>query len=376
MSTWVGNPRACDLDRLDVIVIGAGQAGLAIGHHLARRGVSFLLLDAGTQVGHSWRQRWDSLRLFSPAQYDSLPGLPFPAPADTHPSKDDVADYLAGYAAHFDLPVRLGSPVLRLHREDGGQFVVTTPTGTLHAAQVVVATGPFQSPHVPALAERLDPLVAQLHSAEYRNRAQLPTGGHVLVVGAANSGLQIAAELATTCPVTVAVGSSPMQLPQRIAGRDLFFWLTRSRFFSVPTHSRIARRLRTRGDIVIGTRSATLRRRGIDFRPRLTEASGRTAHFADGSTTSVDAVVWATGYRPDYAWLHVPGVVVAGQVRHEAGVTDVAGLYFLGLPWQTCRGSALLGFVGDDAAALSERMVADAAVATAPTPHTAYRVCR
>jgi putative flavoprotein involved in K+ transport len=345
---------------LDVVVIGAGQAGLALGHHLARRRADFLLLEAGPEVGHSWRSRWDSLRLFSPAQYDSLPGLPFPAPADTHPTKDDVADYLAAYAAHFHLPVRLNSPVRRVHRTPDGRFAVTTPTEVLSARQVVVATGPFQTPRTPALAAQVDPLVPQLHSAEYRNPAQLPAGARVLVVGAANSGLQIAAELADTCSVTVAVGSRPTELPQRIAGHDLFFWLTRSGFFTVPTDSRIARRLRARGDLVIGTRSRELRRRGIAFRPRLTDVTGRTAVFADGSSLDVDAVVWATGYRTDYSWLHVPGAVLDGQIRHTAGVAEVPGLYVIGLPWQTSRGSALLGFVGADAATLSARMAADA----------------
>jgi putative flavoprotein involved in K+ transport len=203
--------------------------------------------------------------------------------------------------------------------------------------------------------------VPQLHSAEYRNPAQLPAGGRVLVVGAANSGLQIAAELADTCSVTVAVGSRPTELPQRIAGRDLFFWLTRSGFFTVPTDSRIARRLRTRGDLVIGTRSRELRRRGMDFRPRLTDVAGRTAVFVDGTSLDVDAVVWATGYRTDYSWLHVPGAVVDGRFRHTAGVAEVPGLYVIGQPWQTSRGSALLGFVGADAATLSVRMAADSA---------------
>jgi putative flavoprotein involved in K+ transport len=349
---------AGDSQPLDVLVIGAGQAGLALGHHLARREANFLLLDAASEIGHSWRSRWDSLRLFSPAQYDSLPGLPFPAPADTHPGKDDVADYLAGYARHFALPVRLNSRVLRLHREAGGSFAVTTPTGTLRARQVVVATGPFQTPRIPALAGELDPSVPQLHTAAYRNPAQLRTGARVLVVGAANSGLQIAAELAGSC--AVAVGSTPTQLPQRIAGRDLFFWLTKSGFFTVPADSRIGRRLRARGDIVIGTRSSALRRRGIAFHPRLTGFTGRTATFADGTTCDVDAVVWATGYRSDYSWLHVPGVIDdVGAVRHHAGVTDVPGLYFLGLPWQTARGSALLGFVGADAAMLAARLADD-----------------
>jgi putative flavoprotein involved in K+ transport len=356
---------------LDVLVIGAGQAGLALGHHLAARDANFLLLDAGPEIGHSWRSRWDSLRLFSPAEYDSLPGMAFPAPSgDYHPSKDDVADYLQAYAQRFQLPVRLNSPVFRLHHADDGTFTATTPTGTVRARQVVVATGPFQTPHIPALADRLDPGVPQVHSAEYRNPAQVPGTGRVLVVGAANSGLQIAAELAATQPVTVAVGTRPTELPQRIAGRDLFFWLSKSGFFTVPAHTRIARRLRARGDLVIGTSSRALRRRGIDFRPRLADVDGRTATFADGTTLDVEAVVWATGYRPDYSWLHVPGVVIDGQVRHTNGVSDVPGLYFLGLPWQTCRGSALLGFVGADAATLSDRMAADATQPACPEPLT------
>jgi putative flavoprotein involved in K+ transport len=347
---------------LDVLVIGAGQAGLALGYHLQRRRARFLLLDAGPEIGSSWRNRWDSLRLFSPARYDSLPGLPFPAAtADTHPSKDEVADYLAGYAHHFALPVRLDAPVLRMHQDPDGGFAVSTPTETLHARQVVVATGPFQIPQIPAVAAQLDRAIPQLHSAEYRNPGQLPTGGRVLIVGAANSGLQIAAELARHCEVTVAVGSRSPELPQRIAGHDLFFWLSRTGFFTVPSHTRLARRLRARGDLVIGSSSRQLRRRGVDFRPRLTGCTGRTATFADGSTIGVDAVVWATGYRPDHSWLHVPGVITDGQVRHDAGVTDVPGLYFLGLPWQTCRGSALLGFVGADAARLDARLAADAA---------------
>jgi putative flavoprotein involved in K+ transport len=362
-------PTTPPIDRgelLDVLVIGAGQAGLALGHHLVRRGADFLLVDAGPEIGSSWRTRWDSLRLFSPAQYDSLPGLPFPAPADTHPGKDDVADYLAAYATHFALPVRLDTPVVRLHRDPDGTFTATTPSGTLRARQVVVATGPFQTPYIPASADRLDPDVPQVHTAQYRNPTQLPGGARVLVVGAANSGLQVAAELAATQPVTVAVGTRPTELPQRIAGRDLFTWLSAVGFFTVPADSRVGRRLRARGDLAIGTRSRELRRRGIDFRPRLTGLAGRTAAFADGSTVDVDAVVWATGYRPDHSWLHVPGVVVDGQVRHTAGFTDVPGLHVLGLPWQTCRGSALLGFVGADAEALAARLTPGAGTTDVP----------
>jgi putative flavoprotein involved in K+ transport len=199
--------------------------------------------------------------------------------------------------------------------------------------------------------------VAELHSAQYRHPAQLPAGARVLVVGAANSGLQIADELAATHDVTVAVGSRPPQLPQRLFGRDLFYWLDRVGFLTLPATSRLGRRIRARGgDLVIGTSTRTMRRRGVAFRPRLTRFSGRTAQFADGTTAAVDAVVWATGYRSDYSWLHIPNVVLDGTVQHDAGTTAVPGLHFIGLPWQTSRGSGLLGFVARDAAALADRL--------------------
>src|SRR3712207_222956 len=162
-------------DCLDVIVIGAGQAGLAIGWHLRRQDVRFLIVDSAPEIGHSWRTRWDSLRLFTPAQYDNLPGMDFPAAADTYPTKDQVADYLAAYAAHFQLPVLVACAVSRLERRDN-RFHVHTSQGLLRARQVVVATGPFQRPVVPAVAQGLPDDVVQLHSAEYRNPSQLPGG--------------------------------------------------------------------------------------------------------------------------------------------------------------------------------------------------------
>jgi putative flavoprotein involved in K+ transport len=338
MTTIWGDPMIHnDSDVLDVLVIGAGQAGLAIGHHLARRTDRFLIVDAAPEIGHSWRTRWDSRRLFSLADYDGLPGMPFPAPPGTHPGKDDVADYLRAYVGRFELPVRLSSPVTALHW-DGRRFRASTPNGTLVARQVVVATGPFQAPSIPAMSSDVDPAVPQLHSANYRNPTQIPFDARVLVVGAANSGLQIAAELALTHRVAVAVGSRPLELPQRIIGRDLFRWLNGVGFFSPPTGGRLGRRLRARGDLVIDTRSSELRRRGVRFVSRTTGFIGRTASFADGTVTEVDAVVWATGYRPDCRWLHVLGVVVDGVVRHQAGITDLPGLHFLGLPRQPSRG--------------------------------------
>ncbi len=354
-------------DTVDVIVVGAGQAGLAIGWYLARLGLRFQVLEASAELGRSWRSRWDSLTLFTPAQYDALPGMPFPAPADTYPTKEPVADYLRAYADAFRLPVRLNSRVTSLSRSGDG-FEVRTADETFSARRVVVATGPFQVPFVPPAAGGLDSAVTQLHSADYRNPQALPDGP-VLVVGGGNSGLQIAEELSASRRVDVSIGTSPPMLPQRLAGRDLFWWLTRLGLMRVPAESRLGRRVQARGEFVIGTSRRQLKRAGVTFRPRLVGADGRTVRFADGSTLDVGVVVWATGYRSDYSWISVPGVVRNGRVAHRRGVTDVPGLYFLGLSWQHTRGSALLGFLDEDARHIADRIAAERA-ATAPNEST------
>jgi putative flavoprotein involved in K+ transport len=219
----------------------------------------------------------------------------------------------------------------------------------------VVATGPFQVPFIPPAARGFDPSVAQVHSTDYRNPAALPDGP-VLVVGAGNSGLQIAEELGATRQVDVSVGENPPMLPQRLLGRDLFWWLTRLGFMRINTATPLGRRLRARGEFVIGTNRRRLRRAGVRFRPRLIDAHGHTARFADGGSLDVGVVIWATGYRSNYSWISIPGVERDGRVVHRRGVTAVPGLYVLGVSWQHTRGSALLGFVADDAAYLADRI--------------------
>jgi putative flavoprotein involved in K+ transport len=340
---------------LDAVVVGGGQAGLAIAWHIQRQGLRFVVLEAGSELGHTWRDRWDSLKLFTPAQYDGLPGMPFPAPADAYPTKDPVADYLQTYVTAFHLPVRLNARVTSLTRTDEG-FEVRTGDKTFYARQVVVATGPFQVPFIPPAAHRLDPSVTQIHSADYRNFKALPRG-LVLVVGGGNSGFQIAEELAASRQVDLSIGERAPMLPQRLAGRDLFWWLTRLGLLRVTVDSRLGRRA-SRREFIIGTNKRRLRKAGVRFRPRLVEGDGRTVRFADGSTLDVGVVVWATGYRSDYTWIHIPAAVEHGQVVHRRGVTKIAGLYFLGLSWQHTRGSALLGFVNQDAAYLADQIAA------------------
>jgi putative flavoprotein involved in K+ transport len=354
--------------RLDVVVVGGSQAGLAMAWHLAQQGLRFVVLEAAPELGHTWRSRWDSLKLFTPAQYDALPGMPFPAPADTYPTKDPVADYLQAYATAFQLPVRLNARVTRLSQTDDG-FEVQTADAAYRAGQVVVATGPFQVPFVPAPAEKLDASVTQLHSAEYRNPQAL-SDGPVLVVGGGNSGFQIAEELAATRTVDLSIATKAPMLPQRRAGRDLFWWLTRLGLMRVTVDSRVGQRM-SRRDFVIGTNRKRLERAGVRFRPRLVDAEGRTVRFADHRLLEdVGVVVWATGYRSDYGWIHIPGVVREGHVVHRRGVTEVPGLYFLGLSWQHTRGSALLGFVQEDATYVADR-IAQQHAATAAQAGTA-----
>lgn len=348
-------------DTLDVLVVGAGQAGLAVAYHLRRARLRFLVIDAAVEIGASWRNRWDSLTLFTPSQYDGLPGMDFPAPADTYPTRTQVADYLRAYATRFDLPVQLDTPVTRLERH-GDRFVAHTTRGLLRAHQVVVATGPFQTPTIPAIGTGLDPLVTQLHSAEYRNPTQLDAG-RVLVVGAGNSGRQIALELAATHHVTLAVGTAALRLPQRMLGRDLFWWLQTFRLLHKTANSRLARRMRARGDLIIGSPMSDLRNAGVDVRPRVVAAHAHHVSFADHTALRPASVVWATGFRPNYEWIDIPGVDTGGGVQHKRGITAVPGLTFIGLAWQHTRGSALLGFVQHDAGWLAQRIHDHAATA-------------
>jgi putative flavoprotein involved in K+ transport len=345
----------------DVVIVGGSQAGLAVAYYLRERGLRFVVLDAGPEIGHVWTSRWDSLRLFTPAQYSGLPGMDFPAAHDVYPSKDEVAAYLHSYASAFDLPVRLNATVTSLAM-DGSGYVVTTKDEVFRATQVVVATGPFQASSVPEMAGDLDASIVQLHSAQYRSPAQLPEGP-VLVVGGGNSGFQIAAELVETRKVDLAMGTRMPALPQRLLGRDLFWWLTHLGVMKISVESRLGRRM-ARRDVLIGSSKRRLLRSGVTIRPRLERFEGTSAVFADGSRLGARTVVWATGYRPDYSWIEIPGVRdESGRALHRRGVTSAAGLYFVGLPWQRTRGSALLGFMPEDAALIVRAIAASAEAA-------------
>jgi putative flavoprotein involved in K+ transport len=314
-----------------------------MGYYLARQSRHFVVLDRAQSVASAWRERWDSLTLFTPRRYSCLPGFPFTGDPDGYPTRNEVIDYLERYAEKFELPIELNSKVSELRIEDG-HFALEVDSGTITADKVVVATGPFQTPYIPDMAERLDADVWQVHSTGYRRLSDVPEGA-VLVVGGGNTGFQIAKELSAKHNVILSVGSRLKPLPQRLIGRDLFWWLTKTHILSMTVESRLGSRLQHR-DTLIGSSPRELKHRyGVALKPRATSGSGRTVTFEDASEAEVDAVIWATGYRPDYSWIDSPIFDADGRLRHRRGVTDVAGLYFLGLTWQHTRGSALIGWV-------------------------------
>jgi putative flavoprotein involved in K+ transport len=337
-----------------VIVIGGGQAGLAIGYFLAQQGRHFAILEAAAEPAAAWRARWDSLKLFTPARYSGLPGLPFPGDRDSYPGRDDVASYLTDYAREFQLPVMLGSRVRAVRRAED-RYRVELEDRSYTADQVVIATGPFRVPFVPPIAAGLGRDVFQIHSTQYRAPGDLPDGP-VLVVGGGNTGFQIAEELSATREVHLSIGSRQTPLPQRLFGRDLFWYLEKTGSMRKSKHTRIGRRLAGR-DTLIGSNPRTLRKReGVRLHPRAVEASGRTVRFSDGSELDAGAVIWATGFRNDHSWIDAPIFDDRHRVVHRRGVTDSPGLYFLGLTWQHSRGSALIGWVGDDAAYIADQI--------------------
>jgi putative flavoprotein involved in K+ transport len=353
-------------EHLEVAVVGGGQAGLGMGYYLREHGLRFAIFERGDSIAPAWRERWDSLTLFTPRSYSALPGLPFPGDPDGYPTRDEVIAYLEHYAETFEPPIELNSEVRRLS-DEGGRFVLEVDSRTVNADQVVVATGPFQTPFVPKLAQDLDPGVWQVHSTGYRRPGDVPEGA-VLVVGGGNTGFQIAKELSATHTVLLTVGSKQKPLPQRIAGRDLFWWLTTTHLLSTTVESRLGNKLQHR-DTLIGSSPRELRRRyGVELKPRAIAAAGHKVRFEDGSELGVDAVVWATGYRPDFSWIDLPILGPNGRLRHRRGVTDVPGLYFLGLTWQWTRGSALIGWVKDDAAFLTELIAASNEATTRAVP--------
>jgi putative flavoprotein involved in K+ transport len=337
------------------LVIGGGQAGLAAGYHLAKREVPFAILDENPRSGESWRKRWDSLRLFTPSQFNGLPGMPFPKPKNYLPSKNEVSDYLEEYVGHFSLPVQHQVKVKQLSRTENGYHLSTGTTDFL-AENVVVATGPFQKPYTPSFASQLDSSVVQIHSSGYCNPQSVP-GGSILVVGAGNSGAEISLELVKAGrKVWLSgrdVGRIPANGPLGKAFDGKLIWWIMSHVLNVKTP--IGRKMRAGGShqgtpLGRATRQE-LSQAGVELVPRVSGIQAGRPQLEDGRILSADGVLWATGFHPDYRWIDLPIFDEKGYPRHWRGVVKEApGLYFIGLLFQTALTSPLLGGVGADAA--------------------------
>lgn len=353
-------------ERVETVIVGGGQAGLAVGYHLARRGRPFVILDANRRVGDAWRSRWESLRLFTPARYDGLPGMRFPGRGDVFPTKDAMADFLDAYAKRFDLPVRTGTRVDALSRP-GDTFMLSAGNLRFESENVVVAMTNYQRPRVPPFAGDLDPDIAQMHSSEYRSPTQL-RDGPVLVVGAGNSGAEIAIEIARTHD-TMLAGKETGHVPFRIEGMASRFVLVRLvRFVGhhvLTVRTPIGRKLRpkllpTAGPL-IRVKPKDLVAAGIERVPRVVGARDGRPVLQDERVLEVANVIWSTGYHPGFSWIDLPVFAADGGPMHERGIVgSEPGLYFVGLKFLYAMTSDTITGVARDAERVAKHIASRA----------------
>jgi putative flavoprotein involved in K+ transport len=351
-------------ERFETVIIGGGQAGMALGHYLAKQGRRFIILDAHARVGDAWRMRWDGLRLFTPGRFNGLPGMPFPGDPHAFPTKDEVADYLESYATTMALPIQTAIRVSDVWpAENGRGFRVTSRERDFETDQVVVATGAYDQPRIPAMASELDPAITQLHSSRFRGISQL-RDGPVLVVGASNSGAEIAL-MASKAHRTILAGREVGKMPFRPEDRmarvfDTFFWFFVKHVATVdtPAGRKAQSNIREHGLPLDRVRPSDLTAAGVErIIARAVGVKDGMPLLDDGQVIHATNVVWSTGFRPDHSWIHVPLTGPDGWPMQTRGVvTTVPGLYFIGLPFMYAGASALLGGVGRDAAYLAARM--------------------
>jgi putative flavoprotein involved in K+ transport len=342
-------------EHVDTVIIGGGQAGLAAGYHLGRLGRAFVVLESNQRIGDSWRKRWESLRIFTPAKFSSLPGMRLPGPRFGFPTKDEMGDYLERYAKAFGMDVRTGVHVKSLTKT-GDTFVVTTSEGTRFMSHnVVVATGSERIAKTPSFAGELARGVVQLHSSEYKSPAQL-ADGPVLVVGCGNSGAEIAYEVSKTHQTYVS-GKASAQIPAKhgpMMARTIFRVIRFMGLHVLNLRTPIGRKVQPK---FIKTAAPLIRVKTKDLSKRGAELVGRTAGIEggrpvldDGRVLDVANVIWCTGFREEWPWIDVPVFGIDGRpVQYRGVVTDAPGLYFVGVRFQYAAASDVLPGVGRDA---------------------------
>ncbi len=353
------------VERFETVIVGGGQAGLATGYHLAQRNASFVILDAGERIGDSWRRRWDSLHLYSPASYDGLPGLRFPGRRASFPTAHEMADYLESYAARFELPVRASTAVDTLTK-NGERYMLTAGATTFEADNVVVATGVMQKPVVPTFAPELEPRITQLHSSDYRNLSQLQEG-RVLVVGASHSGADIAHEAAAEHE-TILSGRDTGQIPAsvetrrgRLGFRALFFVGSHVLTADTPLGRKMRPHIRQGGAPLLRYRKKDLRAAGVErVLARTVGVQDGLPMLDDGRILDVQNVIWCTGFRHDYTWIKIP--LELGEdgypVQYRGAVDSAPGLYFVGMLFLHSFASMLIAGTGRDSERVAEHLVA------------------
>lgn len=344
------------METYDVVIIGAGQAGIAAGYYVKQTGLSFVLIDGHKEIGMSWRNRYDSLVLFTPRKYSALPGLRMNGRPEGFPTKNEMATYLQQYVIQNDLPIKLNTTVSSVSKRRG-IYLIETSQGTIQANRVVIASGAFQKPFIPPVVVRTEDKPFQLHSSTYRSPDQLPEGP-VLVVGGGNSGAQIAVELVGKREVTLAVSQPLKFMPIQFLGKPIFHWLDVIGLLHAGRDTVKGRWFRKRKDPIFGKElKVFIDNKRVGLKPRVVKVVGDKVLFSDNSERNFETIVWCTGFVPAYDWIQIEGALSSnGSPLHDRGVSPIAGLYYIGLPWQHQRGSALVCGVGMDAAYIVSHM--------------------
>lgn len=334
---------------LDFIVVGGAQAGLAMAYYLKKQGKEFLVVDKESQIGASWLNRWNSLTLFTPSEFNNMPGMDFPAPKGHYPSRTEVASYFKKYVEEFEIPVQLNTFIEGISRQKG-YFVLNTSQADLKAKNVVIATGPFHIPYTPPFSKKISKEIFQIHSNYYKNPDQLKEG-ETMVVGAGDSGFQILDEVSNgDRPVYFSGTTDVKVLPQEILGKTLWWWFTKTGFLSFSRDTWLGKKISRSRQPVIGTNvKDILNRKNVEAVGKTRNAEENLVITEKKKITNLKNIIWATGYRPNFSWIEGLELKENGYPDHHRGISNIEGLYFIGLPWLHTRGSATLGGIKKDA---------------------------
>ncbi len=341
---------------LDFVIVGAAQAGLSMAYFLKQKKLDFLVVDKEEEIGASWLNRWDSLKLFTPTEFNHLEGMEFPAPKGHYPNKYEVADYFKKYAAKFDFPIQLNTLITKIKKENE-HFTLYAEDTSIQAKNVIIATGPFHIPYTPPFAKLIDKSIFQVHSNYYKNPEQLQDGP-TMVVGDGDSGFQILDEVSKDNRKTYFSGETDITtLPQEFLGKTLWWWFSKTGFLSYSKHGFIGKHISQNRQPVIGVDvKGILNRDNVIAVGRSTDAHGTKIETEKQTITDLKNIVWATGYRPNFSWIKGLELTGEGYPKHRRGISSMKGLYFIGLPWLHTRGSATLGGIKKDAAYLSKKI--------------------